>query len=126
MSYRSLTESFAQQVEDQKAQVENLKSALLNLQQKLAEVQAKSDLLIAQHRRSRALAKASGAGHAIGDHSHSAAFDRMKHKTSHAESAARAGAELVADNVDHRFAALESQSEVDRLLAEIKSRRRAG
>jgi len=36
-SYRELTESFAQQVNDQKAQVENLKSALRQLEQKLTE-----------------------------------------------------------------------------------------
>ena len=52
-SYRELSESFAQQLVDQKAQVENLKSALRNLEQKLTEAQAKSDVLIAQHRRAR-------------------------------------------------------------------------
>src|ERR1700681_1926159 len=62
MSYKSMTESFRQQVEDQKTQVDNLKSALLKLQQKLAEAQSKSDVLIAQHRRSRALGKATDAG----------------------------------------------------------------
>src|SRR6202049_3668620 len=50
-SYRDMSESFAQQVADQKAQVENLKSALRQLEQKLAEAQAKADVLIAQHRR---------------------------------------------------------------------------
>src|SRR5690242_7354384 len=61
MSHKSMAESFRQQVEDQKAQVENLKSALLKLQQKLAEAQSKSDMLIAQHRRSRAMGKAAEA-----------------------------------------------------------------
>src|SRR5204863_316080 len=37
MTHQSMTESFRQQVEDQKTQVENLKSALLKLQQKLIE-----------------------------------------------------------------------------------------
>ena len=53
-----MTDSFEQQVADQKTQVENLKSALRKLEQKLAEAQSKCDLLIAQHRRSRALGKA--------------------------------------------------------------------
>src|SRR5947209_17289171 len=35
MTHQSMSESFRQQVEDQKAQVENLKQALLKLQQKL-------------------------------------------------------------------------------------------
>ena len=80
MSYKSMAESFRQQVEDQKTQVENLKTALLKLQQKLAEAESKSDMLIAQHRRSRALGKATEAGRAMGDQSNSAAFDRMKNK----------------------------------------------
>ncbi len=125
MSYKGMAESFQQQVEDQKVQVENLKTALLKLQQKLAEAQNKSDMLVAQHRRSRAMGKATDAGIAIGDESHAAAFDRMKHKVQHTEAAAQAKADLVADNVDDRFAALEKEGEIDRLLAEIKSRRKA-
>jgi len=126
MSHKSVSESFRQQVEDQKTQVENLKSALMKLQQKLVEAQSKSDMLIAQHRRSRALGKATDANLAIGDDSKSAAFDRMKHKVQHSESTAQAKAELVADNVDDRFAAMEKEGEIDRLLAEIKSKRKAG
>src|SRR5437667_379028 len=61
MSYKQMAEGFRQQVEDQKAQVESLKTALLKLQQKLAEAQSKSDLLIAQHRRSRAMRNATAA-----------------------------------------------------------------
>src|SRR5438552_8552311 len=66
-SYRELSESFSQQVTDQKAQVENLKSALRKLEQKLTEAQAKADLLIAQHRRARAVSKASDARISMGD-----------------------------------------------------------
>jgi len=126
MTYKSMTESFHQQVEDQKAQVENLKAALIRLQQKLEEAQSKSDMLIAQHRRSRALGKATDAGLAMGDNSNSAAFDRMKNKVQHSESAAQAKAELVADDVDDRFAAMEKEGEIDRLLAELKSKRKEG
>jgi phage shock protein A len=123
MAHKSMTESFRQQVEDQKTQVENLKSALLKLQQKLAEAQSKSDMLIAQHRRSRAMGKANQAGMAIGDDSKSAAFDRMKNKVQHTEAATQAQSELLADDVDDRFAALEKEREIDRLLAEIKAKR---
>jgi phage shock protein A len=123
MSHHDMTESFRQQVEDQKTQVENLKAALINLQRKLAEAQSKSDMLIAQHRRSRALNKATAAGMAIGDDSKSAAFDRMKSKVQHTESTAQAQAELASDDVEDRFAALEKERELDRLLAELKSKR---
>jgi phage shock protein A len=123
MGYQSTTQSFRQQVEDQKTQVENLKTALLKLQQKLDEAQSKSVMLIAQHRRSRALGKATDAGMAMGDNSKSAAFDRMKSRVHHSEAAAQAKAELVADDVEDRFAAMEKDREIDRLLAELKSRR---
>ena len=126
MSYKSMTESFQQQVEDQKTQVENLKAALLKLQQKLVEAQSKSDMLIAQHRRSRALGKANQAGLAMGDNSNAAAFDRMKNKVQHTEATAQATTELVADNVEDQFAAMEKADEVDRLLSELKNKRKAG
>jgi len=123
MSYRSMAESFLQQVDDQKVQVDNLKTALLKLQQKLAEAQAKCDTLIAQHRRSRALHRATEAGTVMGDHSKSAAFDRLKNKVQHTEATAQATAELAADDVEGRFAAMEKDREIDRLLDEIKAKR---
>ncbi len=125
MSYQSMAASFRQQVEDQKVQVENLKTALLKLQQKLAEAESKSDVLIAQHRRSRALSKATEAGMQMGDNSNAAAFDRMKDKVQHTEAKAEATSELLADDVEDRFASLEKQQEIDRLLNELKSKRKA-
>ena len=44
----------------------------------------------------------------------------------HAKRPPRRKSELVADNVDDRFAAMEKEGEIDRLLAEIKSKRKAG
>jgi phage shock protein A len=126
MSYQATTASFQQQVDDQKTQVENLKSALMKLQQKLAEAESKSDVLIAQHRRSRALGKATDAGLAMGEDSNSAAFDRMKNKVHHSEATAQARSELLSNDVEDRFASLEKQVEIDRLLEELKSKRKAG
>jgi phage shock protein A len=124
MSYKQMAESFRQQVEDQKTQVENLKSALLKLQQKLDEARAKSDLLIAQHRRTRAVHKAGEAARTIGGDSNAAAFERMKDKVQQKEAVAEATSELLDDDVEDRFAKMEKQSEVDRLLEELKAQRR--
>jgi phage shock protein A len=124
MSSKSMAEGFRQQVADQKVQVETLRQALIKLQQKLEEAKAKSDILIAQHRRSRALEKASDAGRAIGNGSSAAAFDRMQNKVHHSEARAQASTELLSDDVHARFAALEKDSEIDRQLAEIKARRK--
>ncbi|MBV8733039.1 MAG: PspA/IM30 family protein [Acidobacteriia bacterium] len=124
MSYKRMAENFRQQVEDQKTQVENLKSALLKLQQKLEEARAKSELLIAQHRRTRAMHKAGEAGKTMGANSNSTAFDRMKEKVRQKEAVAAATAELVEDDVEEQFAKMEKDREVDRLLEELKAKRR--
>ena len=44
----------------------------------------------------------------------------------HTEAAAQAKSELVADNVEDKFAAMEKQDEIERLLDEIKAKRKAG
>ena len=122
-SYRELSGSFAQQVTDQKAQVENLKTALRQLEQKLAEAQGKADLLIAQHRRARAVGKASDAAIAGSNGSSAGAFDRMKRKVAHGEALSQAKSELVADDVEGRLAALEKEDRIEQLLAELKAKR---
>ena len=123
--YRDLSEGFGQQVIDQKAQVENLKTALRQLEQKLAEAEAKADLLVAQHRRARAVGKASDARMAIGDGSKAAAFDRMKRKVAHAEATSQAKSEIAADNMEDRLAALEKEDRIEQLLVQLKTKRGA-
>lgn len=129
MTAKSMAGSFAEQVADQTAQVENLKTALRKLELKLQEAQNKSDILIAQHRRSRALAKANNAQMKIGDGSKAAAFDRLKNRVQHTEAVGQASAELaagsLANSIEDRLAALEKDDQVEKLLAEIKSRKRA-
>jgi phage shock protein A len=113
-------ESFEQQLGDQKVQVENLKSALHKLDGKLADARAKSDVLIAKHHRAQAAGKAAEARMNLDANSASTAWDRMRQKVNHAEAVSRARAELLSDNVDDQFAALEKQDEIERLLAELK------
>jgi phage shock protein A len=125
-SYRDLSENFTQQVSDQKAQVENLKSALRQLEQKLAEAQGKADLLIAQHRRARAVGKATDAQFVLGNNAKpGAAFDRMKRKVAHAEAVSDAKAEIAGANIEERLAALEKEDRIEQLLAELKTKRGA-
>jgi len=116
-------ESFQEQVADQRAQVEMLKSVLGKLEQKLAEAHSKSAMLLAQHRRARALGKASDARSAIGSGSAIRTFDRMKDKVMLEEAVSQAKSDLAGDNLDDRFAQLERDDEVDRALAELKARR---
>jgi phage shock protein A len=122
MSYKELAENFQQQVGDQKAEVETLKNSLRSLEGKLVEARAKSDLLIARHRRARASKRASEAKVGTSE-SPGSTFDRMKDRVLQAEAVSQAWAEVTGDDVDGRFAALEKEKEIDRLLEEIKSRK---
>src|ERR1700722_6575119 len=111
-SFTRLADSYTRQLADQRLQVDTLRNALDKLDQKLSEARAKSDLLLAQHRRARALSKASDAQLAVGDRSTVASFDRMRHKVMRSEAISQATADLVADDVDRRFEVLEKQDEV--------------
>lgn len=123
MTSKNVAVSFAEQVADQTAQVENLKTALRKLELKLTEAQNKSDVLIAQHRRARALTRASNAQINIGDGSKAAAFDRVKDKVRHAEAVSQAQSSIATDDIEERLAALGKEDEIDKLLAEIKNRK---
>jgi len=118
-----MAESYREQVDDQKAQVETLKGALAKLEQKLDEAKSKRDLLLARHRRGIALGKAARAQTAMGDNSRSATFDRLKDRVHHAESVATAEVELLTDDVGEKLTHLDRDTEVDRLLADLKARR---
>ena len=125
---RSLTademaKSFEQQVGDQHTQVETLKTALRKLEAKLGEANHKSELMIAQHRRARAMSKATDAQAAMGDGKNVATYDRMKRRVAHDEAVAQAKTELATDSIDDRFAAMEKEEAIEKLLGEIKSKR---
>jgi len=125
LGFRRMAASCAEQVEDQRAQVEHLKVSLHKLERKLAEARARSELLVAQHRRARALRKTGAARATVADHSHGATFRRMQDRIARCEAVDAAMADLAEDGVDDRLAALEEQELVERLLSEIKARRRA-
>jgi phage shock protein A len=124
-SFTKLAEDYGRQSDDQKLQVDTLRNALEKLDQKLNEARAKSDLLVAQHRRALALDRASQAQLAIGDRSTAADFDRLRSKVVRSEAISQAKAELVADDVDRRFEALQKDDEIGRLLDALKARRGA-
>ncbi len=118
-----LGQSFQEQVNDQKLQVETLKTALVKLEQKLEEAKSKREVLLARHRRSIALDKAAKAQVAIGDGSKSASFDRLKDRVNHTEATASAEIELLTDDVADRLNRLDRDTEVERLLTDLKARR---
>ena len=122
-SYTKMADGYTQQVADQKQQVDALRRALGQLEQKLIEARQKSDVLIAQHRRARALECASDAQLVMTGTGPAAGFDRMQRKVMHTEAASQAKSELVSDDVDRRFEAIEKEDEIGRLLGALKARR---
>jgi phage shock protein A len=118
-----LSQSFQEQVNDQKMQVETLKTALFKLEQKLDEAKSKREVLLARHRRSIALDRAAKAQVAMGDDSKSASFDRIKERVHHTEATATAEVELLNDDVAEKLNRLDRDTEVERLLNDLKARR---
>jgi phage shock protein A len=122
MSFQQLTDSFDQQIGDQETQVEALKAALKKLELKLSEARGKADLLIAQHRRTRAVSRAADAQLTPTGEHHT--LDRMQTKVAHAEAIGRAKGEILGDDIDGRLNALEREQKIDALLEEIKAKRK--
>jgi phage shock protein A len=126
LHYKQMSESFRQQVADQTLQVETLKNALNKLTQKLEEARSRSELLISQNRRARTLSKAADAQSSVSGTNHGATFDRMKHKVMRHEAIGHAKTELLssdAASVEDRFAQMEKEDEISRILSELKAKR---
>lgn len=120
LTYENAAKNFAQQIEDQSHQVQSLRDALHRLEQKITETKAKTEVLIAQHRRAR-LAVRSGTT-AMNELESDAAFDRLRWKVSEAEALGQGTLAAGEPNADQRFSALEKSDQVDRLLADLKAR----
>ena len=125
LSNDQLVTGFATQAEDQKHEADNLRQALRKLEQKLSETRARSEMLVAEHRRAKVVGRATQARQVVGN-GQEAAFNRMKSKV-HVKSAENAAASevLAPETLEDRFQALESEDKVETLLNEIKSRQTA-
>lgn len=120
LTYETAAGNFARQLEDQSRQVAVLRDAMHKLEQKMTETKSQADLLIAQHRRAR-LAQQSGTT-AMAGWEHEAAFDRLRQKVSAAESIGHGTLAAAEPNAEEKFAVLERNDKVDRLLAELKAK----
>lgn len=112
---RRMGEALEEQVSEQRTQTESLRGALRKLEQKLTEAQHRCEMVIAEHRRSRAARRAAEAQMGVGT-------DRIRARVE-SEEAVNAARRVMVDTVDDRFEALERDDRIDQLLAELKSRR---
>lgn len=120
LDHEQLAAAFRQQLIDQKQHVEELKSALQTLGAKLAETEGRHETLAAESRRARARAEAERAGQAIHEASSSDAFHRVRQENLQREAATEAAAEVNGKTAD--FSALDRNTEIERLLAELRAR----
>lgn len=120
LTYENAATNFAQQIEDQSHQVQTLRDALHRLEQKMTEARTKTELLIAQNRRARLAVRAGSA--TFKEFEHEAAFDRVKGKVMATEALGHGQIASGEPDIEKRLAALEKSDQVDRLLAELKSK----
>jgi phage shock protein A len=124
LSFKQMAGNFDEQIADQRTQVDLLRDALNKLEQKIMEAEAKGELLIAQHRRARAVGRAADASSAASTKDKVATFDRMKDKVARAEAIAQAKSEVEGNGeIERKFSQMEKDEQIDRLLAEIKTRK---
>jgi phage shock protein A len=123
MSYKQLAANFVEQIDDQKAQVEVLKDALNALSRKIQEVEGQAEVLIAQHRRTKAVGRAAEAHQNASSIDKVGAFQRMSNKVMREEAITQATVELSGADIERRFEKLEREQEIDRMLIELKQRK---
>jgi len=123
MSYKQLASNFVEQIEDQKSQVEVLKDALNALARKISEAEGKAEVLLAQHRRTRAVGRAADASQRAASQDKVGAFQRMSNKVMREEAVTQAAVELSGEDIERRFEKLEREQEIERMLQELKQRK---
>jgi phage shock protein A len=124
LSHVEMGKSFVQQLEDQRGEAEALRSAFLKLQQKLTETRAHCDLLMAEHRRARAVGKSQQAQAGARTAKGTASIDRYKSRINLQQAVNQASKELTAgDSLEDRFAMLERDQRVEALLEELKTKK---
>ncbi len=122
LSHQNLASAFTQQLEDQTAEADTLRNAFSKLQQKLQETQSSYEMLVAQHRRARTVGKANTARAIAGAQQKSSALNRLRSSVLQQEATNTASHSILeGDSLEDKFAAIEQEDRVERLLQDLKS-----
>ncbi len=121
ITHESAAQNFSQQIEDQSHQVELLKNALRRLEQKMSETRAQADVLMARHRRAK-LAERAGTV-VLEEFGNDSTFGRMRERVTVAEAIGEGRLALAEEDSEKRLEALERADRVDRMLADLKSKK---
>jgi len=116
-----LARGYKEQLDEQSESVQVLKTSLATLQAKIEEAKRRKDLLIARQKRAKAQETISKTMGGMSNSSALAVLEKMEGKVKAAEVQAEAMAELEADTLEARFAALENDDVSDE-LEKLKAR----
>jgi phage shock protein A len=130
LSHKQMAEGFARQVAEGKSESEGLRATYTKLEGKLKQTEAQCEMMVAQARRARMVGKANAAHSATETavNSRLSPLQRLKAKIQNAEAENHAGKEmlrgdtLTAASLEDRFAVLEKDEHVERLLEELKQK----
>jgi len=125
LSHDEMARGFAHQTAEQTAEADNLRSTYNKLQTKLQQTQAQTEMVMAEHRRARMVGRATAAQRAIETKPglRGNALGRLKAHVQIAEADNHAGRTLLeGDTLEDKFAKLERDEQVDRLLGELKQK----
>lgn len=130
LSHRAMSEGFARQVAEQTAEAEALRVSYTKLEGKLKQTEAQCEMLAAQARRARLVGKATKAEDTAqrAATARTSPLQRLKARIQNAEAENHAGKELLrgetlnAASLEDRFAMLEKDEQVERLLEDLKQR----
>ncbi len=109
------------QLDSQIGQIDTLKRSLVALESKISEAKTKKDMLKARISAAKAQEQLQNTVGRLGTNTATAAFERMEEKVLLQEARAKAAGELVGNDLESQFLALEAGSGVDDELAALKA-----
>ncbi len=119
-AYQEQLSTLSTQIEQQKTLVDKLKQDMRTLELKIAEVKTKKDMYIARARSAEASYKLQEMLSGVSSSNQLNAFERMEEKVSQLEAQTEAIALLDTDELQQRFASLESSNGIEAELAAMK------
>jgi phage shock protein A len=120
-SYQETATAMTAQLEQQNTVVVRLKKDMQTLESKIAEAKTKKDMYIARARSAQASQRLNQMLGGVNTSGSLSAFERMEEKVLQLEAQSEAIAELGSDDLQKKFASLESSNDIDTELAAMKA-----
>lgn len=120
-SYQETATAMTEQLDQQNTVLVRLKKDMQTLESKIAEAKTKKDMYIARARSAQASQRLNETLGGINTSNSLSAFERMEEKVLQLEAQSEAIAELGTDDLQKKFASLESANDIDAELAAMKA-----